>query len=263
MRSLSRPSPSVLAATALLVSVVALVFAMTGVGAATSGSGASSTPSSTPRRNGVLRLGPDAKFPARAIPTVNAARVATRLGDKTEDDLTAICPAATVDLGSWCIQSSTQAVDTEDAGKNDYFYATQKCVELGGWLPSAEELIGAADQIKLSSTVDDNSTSASTDILPEDGLSDRREMSGTLITTTAGATAAGSMGSTAGAKGDPGSGQPDPVPLPADPAPDTLQYVTVYDNGNAGGFAGGKPVSSPERFRCAFAKKQGANAQED
>ena len=261
MRLFTRPNPTTLAATALIVSVVALVLATTGIGTAQSASSPSS--STTPRAGGVLRLGPDAKFPARAIPTVDRAKVANRLGGKSEDDLTTVCPAATIDLGTWCLQSGTQEVAPEDVGKNDYFFATQSCATSGGWLPSAAELIGAADQVKLSSTLNDNSTTASIDILPEDGLSDRREMSSTLITTTAGSSAAGSQGSTAGAKGDPGSGALDPVPLPADPAPDTLQYVTVYDNEDAGGFAGGKPVSSPERFRCAFAKQQGQPQVED
>ena len=47
------------------------------------------------------------------------------------------------------------------------------------------------------------------------------------------------------------------MPLPADPAPETLQYITVYDNGDHGGFAGGKPISQPENFRCAFNRAQG------
>jgi hypothetical protein len=265
MRTRQLPTPTIIAAAALVVSLLALLFAMSGVGAAKPAPKPKypQTASTSPQRYGILRLGKNGKFPTKAIPTVNKARTAVRLGDLSSSQITTVCPADTIDLGSWCILSSTQAVDTEDVGKNDYFYATQKCVELGGWLPSAEELIGAADEVKLSSTLDDNSTTASIDILPEDGLSDRREMSSTLVTTTAGSSAAGSAGSTAGATGDPGSGEAAPVPLPADPAPDSLQYVTVFDNKNAGGFAGSKPVTSPERFRCAFAKKQGENAPED
>jgi hypothetical protein len=33
--------------------------------------------------------------------------------------------------------------------------------------------------------------------------------------------------------------------------------VTVFDNGDKGGFAGSRPVSEPENFRCAFEKQQG------
>ena len=47
------------------------------------------------------------------------------------------------------------------------------------------------------------------------------------------------------------------MPQPANASPDTLQYVTVFDNGDHGGFAGAKPVSEPERFRCAFGRTQG------
>jgi hypothetical protein len=89
-----------------------------------------------------------------------------------------------------------------------------------------------------------------------DGLKDRREMTSSLVTTAAGASAAGSQGVTTGSKGNPNQGEPDPVPVPANPQPGTLQYVTVYDNHNLGGFAGSKPVSEPEDFRCAWAKAQ-------
>jgi hypothetical protein len=265
MRTRQVSTPTILAASALVVSMLALLFSVSGVGSAAK----RTTPkypaaaSTSPKPYGILRLGKNRKFPAKAIPTVAKARTASRLGDLSPAQITTVCPANTIDLGSWCIQSSVQPVDPEDVGKNDYFFATQTCVDLGGWLPSSEELIGAAALVKLSSTLDDNSTTASTDILPEDGLGDRREMSGTLITTTAGSSAAGSEGSTAGATGDPGSGEAAPVPLPADPAPDSLQYVTVFDNEDRGGFAGGKPVSSPERFRCAFAKQQGETPVED
>ena len=67
-------------------------------------------------------------------------------------------------------------------------------------------------------------------------------MSSDLFTTTAGSEAAGSEGVTAGSRGNASQGEPDPVPLPANPVPDTLDYVTVYDNHNRGGFAGGAPV---------------------
>ena len=66
-----------------------------------------------------------------------------------------------------------------------------------------------------------------------------------------------------GAKGDPKTGEPDPAPQPPSPAPESLQYVTVYDNGDKGGFAGSKPVSQPENFRCAFDKAQGEPAPEE
>ncbi len=98
--------------------------------------------------------------------------------------------------------------------------------------------------------------------LAADGLKDRREMSSTLITTAAGASSAGSLGVSEGSKGDPKTGEPDPVPLPANPMPETLQYVTVYDNRDKGGFAGSKAVSQPESFRCAFAKAEGAAQRE-
>jgi hypothetical protein len=63
--------------------------------------------------------------------------------------------------------------------------------------------------------------------------------------------------------GNPRTGEPNPVPLPAVPQPATLQYVTVYSNGQKGGFAGSEPVSQPENFRCAYEKAPGANRTEN
>jgi hypothetical protein len=82
-------------------------------------------------------------------------------------------------------------------------------------------------------------------------------MSATLTTTASGARAAGSQGVSDVSRGDPRAGEPDPAPVPANPSPETLHYITVYDNGDHGGFAGGKPVGQPELFRCAFNKAQG------
>jgi hypothetical protein len=83
-------------------------------------------------------------------------------------------------------------------------------------------------------------------------------MTSTLVTTEAGSAAAGFEGVSEGATGNPRLGQPNPIPLPANPLPESLQYVTVYDNGNNGGFAGSEPVKEPQNFRCAFNKSPGA-----
>jgi hypothetical protein len=61
-----------------------------------------------------------------------------------------------------------------------------------------------------------------------------------------------------GATGNPRQGQANPVPLPANPVPESLQYVTVYSNGQNGGFAGSEPVANAENFRCAYNKTPGA-----
>jgi len=149
-----------------------------------------------------------------------------------------------------------------EVGRTNYQFATDKCVELGGYLPTAAQLIGAASRVKLSSTITDSQLAATIDLDPSDGLKDRREMSATLVTTAAGSSAAGSEGVSDGSRGDPNQGEPNPVPLPANPTPDTLQYITVYDKGDRGGFAGSRPVSEPESFRCAFDKVPGASSDE-
>ena len=188
---------------------------------------------------------------------------ADSLGGLDGDALTGSCSPATVDLGTWCLASAPYPVTNAEVGKNDWFFATAKCVELGGYLPTAAQLVGAADRVKLSSVITDDPLTASVDVDATDGLKDRREMTATLVTTAAGSSASGSQGVSDGAKGDPKQGEPDPTPFPANPAPETLQYVTVYDKGNAGGAAGSRPVGQPEAFRCAFDKLEGAAQEEE
>ena len=241
----------------IAVAVLALVLSLSGA------ADAALKVVSKPKPNAVLKLDRKGKFPAAAIPKVASAKNADRVGGKSATDLSMTCDPQTVDLGTWCLQSALFPLPNEDIGKNDYFYATQACVEAGGFLPTAAQLIGAADRVKLASTIDDAPVSSSPDIDPSDGMKDRREMSATLISTQAGSSAAGSEGVSEGSKGDPKAGEPDPVPLPANPSPQSLQYVTVYDNHDKGGFAGSKPVGQPENFRCGFNKQQGQAASEE
>ncbi len=246
---------------ALIVSITAFTLSVTGAAGAARDAAVKFV--SKPKPNAVLKLDRHGRFPARAIPKVASAKNADRLGGKKPADYTESCDPQSVDLGTWCLQAAPYPLPNEDIGKNDYFYATAACVAAGGYLPTAAQLIGAASRVKLASTIDDAPVSSSPDIDPSDGLKDRREMSATLVTTQAGSSAAGSEGVSEGSKGDPKAGEPDPVPLPANPAPQSLQYVTVYDNHDKGGFAGSKPVSQPENFRCAFNKNQGQAASEE
>ena len=198
-------------------------------------------PSLKPRKFGVLRLNAKKKFPASVLPP--------QVFDR--------CSPETVKIGTVCMMTNPYPLEKNEVGKADFFFATRKCASLGGYLPTAAQLVGAASRVKLAGRVDDNEVTASTDIDATDGLKDRREMSASLTTIASGGRAAGSQGVSDIARGDSKAGEPDPAPLPADPSPETLHYVTVYDNGNLGGFAGGKPVSQPENFRCAFNLAQG------
>jgi hypothetical protein len=203
-------------------------------------------------------LGRNRKFPASAIPTVARAKNADRLGGLTAEQVGGSCPPIAVDLGSWCLDTAPYPLTNTQISQNNYFFASKKCVEEGGYLPSAAQLLGAADRVKLESTIHDSQLTATIPLDPTHGLKDQREMSSTLVTTQAGSDAAGSEWVSVGAKGNPQTGEPNPVPAPAVPAPETLQYVTVYSNSQKGGFAGSEPVSQPENFRCAFNKTQGA-----
>lgn len=214
--------------------------------------------STQPYAGGLLLLGSDRKFPKSAIPTVGNAQ---RLAGHTFDQLVPGCPPETVDLGTWCLDASVYPVPSADAGKNNYFFATQACVRSGGWLPTAGQLIGAAPEVRLESTLHDSPLTAIVDEDPTNGLKDQREMSSTLVTTAAGSEAAGSEGVSQGSTGNPETGEPNPVPRPAVPEPETLQYVTVYSNGTKGGFAGSEPVADAQSFRCAYDKSPGASSE--
>jgi hypothetical protein len=241
---------------ALIVAFLALVMATSGLA-----EGAREAIQKKFRPGSVVRLDRKGKIPKRVLPKkVNRATRADRLGRAPAKAWVAKCPGDTVDLGTWCLMSSTFSLDRGELGRNDYFFAEARCGSRGGYVPTAGQLIAAADSVKLSSTIDDRRLTASIDEDATDGLKDRREMSSTLVTVSSGSSASGSIGVTPGSKGDPKQGEPDPFPVPRDPAPSTLQYVTVFDNGNRGGFAGSKPVEQTESFRCAFNKQQGEAA---
>jgi hypothetical protein len=243
----------------MIVALVALVFSTTGLADAARQAVVSAFdghPISTmPHAGGLLLLGKNRKFPASAIPTVKDA---SRVGGKTAGELAPSCPPDTVDLGTWCLDSAPYPLTKADAGKNNYIWASKACEAEGGWLPSAAQLIGAAARVKLESTINDNPDTATVNQDPSRGLRDEREMSSTLVTTEAGSSAAGSEGVSEGATGDPRQGQANPVPIAANPLPESLQYITVYDDKQQGGFAGSQPVSEPQNFRCAFNPTVGA-----
>ncbi len=249
---------------ALAISILALVASTTGLADAARRAVvaviAGHRVSAKPYPNGILVLGKNKKFAAAAIPTV---RNSQEVGGKKLAALEPSCPGTTVNIGTWCLMTSPYPLTNAQAGQNNYFWASQACVKQGGYLPTAAQLIGAAARVKLESTIHDSQLTATIQLDPSVGLHDQREMSSTLVTTAAGSDAAGSEGVSVGSTGDPRTGEPNPVPLPAVPAPSTLQYVTVYSNGTKGGFAGSEPVSQPENFRCAFNEKPGANSAEN
>lgn len=247
------PSP------AMIIALIALVFSTTGLADAARHAIASAFEghpiSSKPTASGVLLLGKNKKFPASAIPTVKNA---THIDGQTPEQLTGTCPPDTVDLGTWCLDSAPYSLTKADLGKNNFIWASKACEAEGGWLPSASELLGAAARVKLESTIHDSRLTATINQDPSRGLKDEREMSSSLVTTEAGSAAAGFEGVSEGATGDPRQGQANPIPLPANPLPESLQYVTVYSNGTLGGFAGSEPVIDAENFRCAFNPTPGA-----
>ncbi len=250
------PSP------AMAVALVALVFSLTGVADAARHAVvamiAGHQISSKPHPGGLLTLGRNGKFPASAIPTASTVKNAKRLDGKTAEQIVPSCPPDTVDIGTWCLESAPFPLTNADLGKNNYIWASKKCEEEGGWLPGASELLGAAARVKLEGQITDSPLTATINLDPSRGLKDEREMSSTLVTTEAGSAAAGFEGVSEGSTGNPRQGQPNPIPLPANPLPESLQYVTVYSNKTQGGFAGSEPVTEPQNFRCAYFPTPGA-----
>jgi hypothetical protein len=239
-------SSTLIAWAALCTSIVAMAMSLTGLGAAKS--------QRTGHLGRIVRLGPDGRIPANLLPTVPRAVEANRLGSRAVAQLRPVCPVGTADLGTWCLGTKPNVLNGVDIGRGDYLFASQTCVAQGGYLPSATQLVGAANRVSLESVITDSPQTAIVAQDPTVGLKDHREMSATLVTTAAGSDAAGSEGVSVGSTGNPHLGEPNPIPTPAVPEPGTLQYVTVYDNFNKGGFAGSEPVSTPENFRCAFNK---------
>jgi hypothetical protein len=272
-RRMRTPGANVVAWAALAVSIASLVASAAGsAGAARPAQGTaastgigigtgSSKPRSGAKAGTVVRLGANGKIPVKDLPTVPNANNANKLGGQSPSALAPSCPPTTVDLGTWCLMASPYPLTNADVGLNNYFWASQACVHLGGYLPTAAQLIGAANRVKLESTINDSPLTATIDQDPTLGLKDQREMSATLVTITAGSDAAGSEGVSVGSTGNPNTGEPNPIPEPADPQPESLQYVTVYSNHQQGGFAGSEPVAQPENFRCAFNPTPGAQNQ--
>ena len=247
-------SSGIVAWAALATSVIALIVSASGI----AGAARQVKRKTGPRAGQVVKLGKGGKISASLLPIVAHARNADRIGGQSAASLSPSCAPTTVDLGTWCLMSAPYPLTNDQLGKNNYLFATQACVQMGGYLPTAAQLIGAANRVKLESTIHDSQLTATIPLDPSRGLKDQREMSSTLTTTEAGSAAAGSEGVSEGSTGNPRQGQANPIPLPANPLPESLQYVTVYSNGQKGGFAGSEPVSQPENFRCAFNKTPGA-----
>jgi hypothetical protein len=227
----------------LVISLVAIVLSTTGLAEAARhtvehalGRIDGHTVSAKPHAGGILLLGKNKKFPSSVIPTVAET---FRLEGKTASKLESTCPANTADLGTWCLEKHLYPVPKEDVAKNSYFWASQKCSEQGGFLPSASELVAAVKDVELAGGP---------------ATQGQREMSSTIITTEAGSNAAGSEGVSEGSTGDKNTGEPNPIPLPAVPEPEAAQYVTVFSNNGHGGLAGGEPVKDAQNFRCAYIK---------
>jgi hypothetical protein len=226
----------------VLISIVAIVSASTGLAEAARHSVEHAlridghVVSAKPHAGGILLLDKDGKFPAAAIPT---AYEASRLDGKTAGELEPTCPPSAANMGTWCLDLSTYPLPEKEPGVDNWFWASRKCVELGGFLPSVAQLIGATKRVSLQTTLTDKlNKSVLEETNPRNpSLKDKREMSSTLVTTRGGSAAAGSF---------------------VEPEPEAAQYVTVFSNEQKGGLAGGEPVDSPENFRCAYYKSVGA-----
>ena len=142
---------------AMVVAIAALILSSTGLADAARNAVVAAVAghpvSAKPLAGGVLLLGKNRKFPAAAIPTVTNA---SRVDGKNAEELAGTCPPNTVDLGTWCLDTAPYPLTNAEAGKNNYVWAAKACEAEGGWLPTAAQLIGAANRVKLESTIHDS-----------------------------------------------------------------------------------------------------------
>ena len=134
-----QPSSRVIAWAALTTSVIALIVSASG----SAGAAKHTRRASGPRAGQVVKLGKGAKIPASLLPIVAHARNADRVGGQSAASLSPSCSPTTVDLGTWCLMSAPYPLTNDQLGKNNYFFASQACVAIGGYLPTAGQLIGA------------------------------------------------------------------------------------------------------------------------
>ena len=117
---------------ALAISILALAGSTTGLASAARKAVVSAIGghpiSAKPRPGGLLLLGRNKQFAAAAIPTV---RNATHLGGKALADVEPSCQPTTVDIGTWCLMTSFYPLTNAQAGQNNYFWASQACVNDG------------------------------------------------------------------------------------------------------------------------------------
>jgi hypothetical protein len=73
-----------------------------------------------PRKFGILRLDRKRKFPASVLPR----------------NVFDHCSPETVKIGTVCMMTNPYPLEKDDIGRNDFFFATQKCAQLGGYLPT-------------------------------------------------------------------------------------------------------------------------------
>ena len=125
-----------LARASLVISLLALFLSTSGLASAARHSIVAAIDghkiSTKPHAGGLLVLGRNGKFPAAAIPTVKQAE---KLDGMNVEALSA-CGPTTVNLGTWCLETSPFPVTNQEIGQNNYFWASQKCVEKGGYLPT-------------------------------------------------------------------------------------------------------------------------------
>ena len=118
------PSP------AMVVALVALVFSTTGLADAARHAVVAAIDghpiSSKPHAGALLTLGRNGKFPAAAIPTVSTAEDAKRFDGKTAEQIVATCPPDSVDLGTWCLESTPFPLTNADARQEQLHLGLQE-----------------------------------------------------------------------------------------------------------------------------------------
>ena len=213
--------------------------------------------SAQPHAGGILLLGSNRKFPASAIPTVQ--RTPRASAARPPSELAGTCPPArsTSARGAWTPRPSRSPRNS--SARTTSSSPARACEKEGGWLPSASELLGAAERVKLESTIHDSQLTATINLDPTRGLKDEREMSSRWSRPKR---ARPRRASRASAKAPPATrarARPTRSPLPGQPA---ARIAAVRDRlqqrARRAASRARSPSTNPENFRCAFNKTPGA-----
>ena len=249
-------SPAALAA--MVVALIALVFSTTGLADAARHAVVAAIAghpiSSKPHAGGLLTLGQQREIPLRGdphrglaeTPSASTAKRPSRSSPPARPTRSTSAP------GAWNRRPSRSP--TRTLGKNNFIWASKKCEEEGGWLPSAAR--AARRRRAREARVDDPRLAADRHDQPRPEPRPQRRTRDELRRWSQPKRAPrrpASRGSAKAPRATPVRASPTRSRCPPTRCRNRCSTWTSTANGTKGGFAGSQPVNEPQNFRCAYA----------